>query len=243
LSFTGDVLQRIGSVFKYAKVTSRCTGNPAEGLSETRKRRAVRHQPALPKELLPEFFERLSQYDGNRTTVLGVHLLVLTLLRPGEVRKARWEEIDLDKKLWEIPAERMKMRRPHVVPLSDQAIIILTELRQYSGRLEHVFPGKHNPRQPMCENTLNQVMHRLGYKGIATSHGFRSTGSSILNEQGFNPDAIERQLAHADDDKVRAAYNRAEYLAERTSMMQWWADSLDQRAELPENVVPIRQRR
>jgi len=152
----------------------------------------------------------------------------MTFVRPGELRHAEWSEIDLDKAEWRIPAEKMKMREQHIVPLSRQAVAILRELHPLTGAGKYVFPSVRTSARPMSENTVNAALRRLGYaKDEMTGHGFRSMASTLLNEMGWNSDLIERQLAHAERNAVRAAYNRAEYLPERRKMMQAWADYLD----------------
>lgn len=146
---------------------------------------------------------------------------------PGEWRAARWDEFDVERAEWRIPAERMKMRQPHIVPLSRQALALLATLQPLTGRSALLFPAMTDHAKPMSENTLSYAMGRMGYQGVATPHGFRALASTTLNEEGFDPDVIERQLAHAERNKVRAAYHRAEYLDERRKMMQWWGDYLD----------------
>ncbi|MBT7950017.1 MAG: site-specific integrase, partial [Gammaproteobacteria bacterium] len=161
-------------------------------------------------------------------TRLALRFLLLTFVRPGELRGARWEEIDLDAKEWRIPAKRMKMKTEHIVPLSKQAISVLEELQSITGQYELIFPGERSRHRPMSENTLLFALYRMGYKNRATPHGFRATASSILNEQNFNRDAIERQLSHQERNQVRGAYtHHAEYLKERKKIMQWWADYLE----------------
>lgn len=158
---------------------------------------------------------------------MAIKFLLLTFVRSVELRGARWEEIDWQKKEWRIPAERMKMRELHVVPLARQTLALLKEIQTHSGNREHLFPNQHQPRKIMSENTLLFALYRMGYHSRATAHGFRSTASTILNENGFRPDVIERQLAHSERNNVRGAYNHAEYLPERKKMMQWWADYVD----------------
>nr|WP_312854429.1 tyrosine-type recombinase/integrase [Paludibacterium denitrificans] len=221
------VLQRIGAVLRYAVQTGRLDTNPAQSLSGTLTTSKVEHMPALPRAELPEFYRRLAVANLYEPTRIAMHLLMLTFVRPGELRAARWEEIDLDRAEWRIPAERMKMRAPHIVPLSRQALTLLSSLQSLTGRGALLFPAMTDHAKPMSENTLSYAMGRMGYKGIATPHGFRALASTTLNEEGFDPDVIERQLAHAERNKVRAAYHRAEYLDERRKMMQWWADFLD----------------
>ena len=160
-------------------------------------------------------------------------------MRPGELRKAEWSEFDLDKAEWRIPAHKMKMKAVHIVPLSIQALAILTELHALTGSGRYVFPGARTVTRHMSENTVNAGLRRLGYAvGDMTGHGFRSMASTLLNEQGWNRDAIERQLAHAERDDIRAAYNYAEHLPERRKMMQAWADYLD-KLKAGADVVPL----
>jgi len=228
LNISGRLLQRCSRIFRFAIQTGRATLNPAGDLQGTLKTRKVTHQHSLPRTELPKFLKRLNTYDGLIQTRLALRLLVLTFVRPGELRGARWEEFDLDAKQWRIPAERMKMKSEHLVPLSKQAIALLNELKPFTGQYELVFSSGRNRHKPMSENTLLFALYRMGYKDRATPHGFRNTASSILNEQNFNSDAIERQLAHQERNKVRGAYtHHAEYLKERKRIMQWWANYLD----------------
>jgi len=192
------------------------------------KTRQVTHYPALKRDELGDFLRSLFEYPGRPETRLAVTLLLLTFVRPGELRAAQWSEIDLDRQEWRIPAERMKARVEHVVPLSRQAVKTLEELRVLTGHSPYLFPGGRRRVPYMSENTINKAIAALGYKGRVVGHGFRATASTILNESGrFPVDAIERQLAHAEHNRIRAAYHRAEYLAERRKMMQSWADLLD----------------
>jgi integrase len=158
-------------------------------------------------------------------TKLALRVLLLTFVRTTELRAARWEEIDWKKTEWRIPAERMKMKQEHIVPLARQTVGMLKELQEHSGRREFLFPNQHHPATFMSENTMLFALYRMGYRSRAT--GFRSTASTILNEHGFRADVIERQLAHTEQNSVRAAYNHAQYLPERREMMQWWADYLE----------------
>lgn len=187
----------------------------------------------LSEKELPAFLSALDRYDGEYAgytiTKLAFQLLVLTFVRSAEIRGAKWEEIDWSKKQWRIPAERMKMKEQHIVPLAKQSIDLLKRIHDITGDSYGgvLFPSLQSPRKVMSENTFLRVIERLGYKGRTTGHGFRSTASTILNENGFRGDVIERQLAHGERDQIRAAYNHAEYLKERADMMQWWADYLD----------------
>jgi integrase len=175
-----------------------------------------------------ELLRALDDYAGQLATRCALRLAPLLFVRPGELRHAEWAEFDLDAAEWRIPAHKMKMREAHVVPLPTQAIAILRELHPLTGRGRYLFPGLRTIALPMSENTVNAALRRLGYdKDTMTGHGFRAMASTRLNEMGWAPDVIERQLAHAERNKVRAAYNRAQYMAERRKMMQAWADYLD----------------
>lgn len=172
--------------------------------------------------------QALNRYGGYRTTVIALKLMLLTFVRTVELRKAEWNEFDLDGAEWRIPAGRMKMREEHIVPLSTLAIVLLRELQTYTGGRGWLFPNYRNPQDCMTATTLNRALERMGFNGKDSigfsAHGFRATASTILNEMGYRPDVIERQLAHTERNKVRASYNRAEYLDERRKMMQAWAD-------------------
>ena len=221
------LLQRSGAVFRYGIASGYCSSNPGADLRGALTPHKATSQLALSAADLPEFLRKLDAYDGRPETRIGLWLLALTFVRPGELRAAEWSEFDLEVPEWRIPAERMKMGDEHVVPLSRQAVEALNELRPLTGHSRFLFPNRANHTKCMSENTLLYAMYRMGYHGRATSHGFRVTASTILNEQGWRPDVIERQLAHAERNKVRKAYNRASYLAERREMMQAWADFLD----------------
>ncbi|OHX15708.1 MULTISPECIES: integrase arm-type DNA-binding domain-containing protein [Chromobacterium] len=225
------VLQRISAVIRYAIQTGRAVHNPATDLTGAIRAKKVEHRPALPRGELREFYRRLAAEPLYIPTRIAMHLLMLTFVRPGELRAARWEEFDEERAEWRIPAERMKMREPHLVPLSRQALELLKELRPLTGKSALLFPAVTDLKKPMSENTLGYAMGRMGYKGTATPHGFRALASTVLNEEGFDPDIIEKQLAHAERNKVRAAYHRAEYLEERRKMMQWWAEFLGRHQE------------
>ncbi|MDE1714299.1 tyrosine-type recombinase/integrase [Chromobacterium amazonense] len=227
--------QRCSSIFRLAILTGRCDSDPAAPLVDALKTPQVEHRKALNRDELPEFLHALKEMDSNRQTKLMMELMLHTFTRVGEMSMARWEEIDFDAKLWTIPPEHRKLTEkskksaaPHLVPLSDHALAILRELQAISGGREHIFPNRNSPNRPMSPETLRRALHRMGFKGKADVHGFRSTASTILNEEGFNPDAIERQLAHVERNRVRAAYNRAEYMEERRRMMQWWSNYVSQ---------------
>jgi integrase len=169
-----------------------------------------------------------------------LRLLVLTLARNEELRRATREEFDVDQGEWRTPAERMKMRSPHIVPLSHQALAVVEELKPLTGQFDLLFPSQRNQRKPISENTLLYALYRLGYHKRATVHGFRALASTILNETGFRPDVIERQLTHVERNKVRAAYHRSEYLDERRKMMDWWGACIESMAR-DQKVVPLRR--
>lgn len=225
------IRQWINKIFNYALMLERVDGNPASALVGYIQPQTTEHMPALPREELTEFYRRLLQVDAEPQNRLCLMLLVLCFPRNTEIRGGEWKEINWQAKTWTIPASRMKRPREHLIPLSDWAMELLQELHQLTGKGRFMFPNRNTISGYISENTLGNILNRIGYKGIATPHGFRSLASSILNEQGFNPDAIERQLAHVEENKIRAAYNRAEYLAERTEMMQWYSDYLRERYE------------
>jgi len=239
LDVAGRVKQRMSSVFRYAIQTARCEYNPADQLQGVIETRKVTHRAALKADALPAFILQLESYQGYAITKLALMLIMHTFVRPGEIRGARWEEFDLIKREWRIPAHRMKMKEEHIVPLSTQAISILEEVELISGKYELLFPGARDNRKPMSENTLTYAIRkRLGFD--ATAHGFRATASTFFNESGYRSEVIERQLAHAERNKVRAAYNRSQYLEDRRSMMQVWSDYLE---GLNSNVVLLARER
>lgn len=227
----GRVLQRIRAVFRYAVVHERLDANPMLDLrpGELLKPRQPKHRAAMADKDLPAFLAVLDAYEGDPTTKAALRLLMLTAVRPGELRGARWAEIDTDAAQWRVPAERMKMKIEHLVPLSRQALELIEAQRRISGGGELVFPSPFYPGKLLSENTLNSALARMGYKGEHSAHGFRALFSTVANECGHNPDAIERQLAHVERNEVRAAYHRATYLKDRADLMQWWADYLDGR--------------
>jgi len=221
------VLRICSSIFRYAIVTGRIEHNPAMNLKGALKPYREKHFPSLPAKEIPDFLRALEVLETTEQNRIAFRMLLLTAVRSGELRRARWEDFDLVAREWRIPAEVMKMREEHLVPLSDRVIRLLENLSEISGHQEWLFPNQQGRRNPfMSENAINHMIRRMGYGGRVVGHGFRSMFSTILNEQGFNRDAIERQLAHAERNGVRAAYNRAQYLPERRSMMQWWGDYL-----------------
>jgi integrase len=224
--------QNCSQVFRYAVATGRAERDPASDLRGALTPVKERHHASItdPRRV-GELMRAIEGYRGSFITKCALRLAPLVFVRPGELRKAEWTEFDLDKAEWRIPAARMKAREQHIVPLSKQAVAILRELHALTGEKTHVFPGVRSAGRAMSENTVNAALRRLGYaKDEMTGHGFRSMASTLLNEQGWHRDAIERQLAHAERNNVRAAYNFAEHLPERRKMMQAWADYLDKLA-------------
>lgn len=224
----GRVFQRLQSIFRYAVQHDLCSADPTYSLkpSEILSPQRVQHRAALAERDMPEFLHKLDAYDGDPTTRNALEFLMLTATRPGETRGATWAEIDEAKALWRIPAERMKMKTEHLVPLSRQALAVLKRARELSAD-GYVFPSPFYPGKPLSDGTLNSALARLGYKGLATAHGFRTLFSTAANEAGWSADAIERQLAHEERDEVRGAYNRALMLPERGRLMTWWGKRLD----------------
>ncbi len=222
------VMNICGQIFMYAIATGKAERNPVPDLRGALKTPVVQHRSFLRESELPLYLKNLKAYDGSLQTKLALRLLLLTFVRTIELRAAQWTEINWEKAEWRIPAERMKMRELHIVPLSKQAVATFRELETLSGTRQYIFPNQHKPAEFMSENTMLYALYRMGYHSRATGHGFRSTASTILNEHGFLADVIERQLAHSERNSVRAAYNHAQYLPERREMMQWWADYVDE---------------
>lgn len=235
------IRQACNQVFRYAIVTGRAENNPASELASALTAPKSTHYPHLLADELPEFLQALASYSGSPITRLATRILMLTGVRTIELRQAEWKEFDFDKRVWEVPIERMKMRRPHLVPLSDQVVAALREVQAVTGRYNLVFPGRNDITKPMSEASINQVLKRIGYHGKATGHGFRHTMSTILHEQGYNTAWIELQLAHVDKNTIRGTYNHAQYLEQRREMLQWYGDYIDG-LEINRDVVDIRKK-
>ncbi|WP_114814603.1 tyrosine-type recombinase/integrase [Paraburkholderia kururiensis] len=227
LELARKAMQAASQVFRYAIATGRAERDPAPDLRGALRSKPVTHMKRVGEAEVPELMRKIAAYDGDLQTRLALQLLALTFVRTGELRYAEWTEIDEEKAEWRIPPERMKMRAQHIVPLSRQALGIIRQLRQLNGQWQWVFPSRSNAKQPISENTVLYALYRMGYHSRMTGHGFRGLASTILNENGFESDWIERQLAHSERDSVRAAYNHAQYLSERKKMMQWWGDYLE----------------
>jgi len=221
------VRQRCGEVFRYAIVTGRAEYNPAPDLATALATPKKTHFPFLTAEELPYFIRDLAGYTGSVITKTATQIIMQTGVRTQELRFARWEDIDFEKRLWEIPPEVMKMKRPHIVPLSEQVVELFQSLKPITGMYPLVFVGRNDRRKPISKESINQVIELLGYKGRLTGHGFRHTMSTILHEQGFNSAWIETQLAHVDKNAIRGTYNHAHYLEGRREMMQWYGDYID----------------
>ncbi|TNI15492.1 integrase [Aeromonas veronii] len=222
-------LQILSSVFGYAATSGVIQANPAAQLGGLVATPPIKHHPAMAAKDVPDFLRQLEEEQIPTSTKQALRLIIFTMLRVNEVVDGRWSEVDFDAMEWRIPAERMKKKREHVVPLSQQAAAILRELKEENPTFPFILPSKTKPHtQGIYASTINLVMRKMGYEGKATPHGFRATASTALNEKGFSPDAIELQLSHIDTNRVRATYNKALRLQERRDMLQWWADSITQ---------------
>ncbi|EPM4147180.1 integrase [Klebsiella pneumoniae] len=218
------LVQRVNEIMIYAVNTGLIDANPASGVGMAFEKPKKQNMPTLRPEELPKLMRSLVMSNLSVPTRCLIEWQLLTLVRPSEASGARWAEIDLDAKLWTIPAERMKAKREHIVPLSQQALDILEVMKPVSAHREHVFPSRNDPKQPMNSQTANAALKRIGYGGKLVAHGLRSIASTAMNEAGFNPDVIEASLAHSDKNEVRRAYNRSIYLEQRIVLMNWWGE-------------------
>ncbi|MDZ0574921.1 integrase domain-containing protein [Klebsiella variicola] len=216
------LVQRVNEIMIYAVNTGLIDANPASGVGMAFEKPKKQNMPTLRPEELPKLMRSLVMSNLSVPTRCLIEWQLLTLVRPSEASGARWAEIDLDTKLWTIPAERMKAKREHIVPLSPQALEILEVMKPISAHREHVFPSRNDPKNPMNSQTANAALKRIGYGSKLVAHGLRSIASTALNETGFNPDVIEAALAHSDKNEVRRAYNRSTYLEKRIDLMDWW---------------------
>lgn len=220
------LVQRINEIMIFAVNTGLIDANPASGVGMAFERPKKQNMPTLRPEELPKLMRSLVMSNLSVPTRCLIEWQLLTLVRPSEACGTRWEEIDLYAKLWTIPAERMKAKREHIVPLSSQALDILEVMKPISAHREHVFPSRNAPKQPMNSQTANAALKRIGYGGKLVAHGLRSIASTAMNEAGFNSDVIEAALAHCDKNEVRRAYNRSTYLLKRKELMEWWGESI-----------------
>ncbi len=232
------LLQICSNIFRFAILTGRATYNPAGDLKGALKPHKAQNHPTIKAQEIPDLLEKLEAVDTSPQNKLAVELLLITFVRTGELRQAQWDDIDWKAKEWRLPAHTTKMKDEHIVPLSTQALATLERLREHTGWGKLLFPSQQRRKNPiMSENTVNMVLHKMGYKDQLVGHGFRALASTTLNEHGFRPDVIERQLAHAERNKIRAAYNRAEYLPERREMMQWWGDFVSGKSKTKPKVI------
>ncbi len=234
--------QTIGAICRYAVAHGLMDRDPTGDVKPSDiliSRKATNYARVDTREL-PDLMRAIEAYQGTPVTRLALRLMALTFVRTSELIAARWEEFELDKAVWRIPPERMKMRTEHLVPLSRQAIEVLRTLQVVSGNGELLFPGERNQKRPISNNTILKALERMGFKGRMTGHGFRGLASTVLHENGFDHSHIEAQLAHQERDRVSASYNHAFYLKQRVELMQWWADYLDQ--AIGRNVIPLQRR-
>ena len=220
------LVQRINEIMIYAVNTGLIDANPASGVGMAFEKPKKQNMPTLRPEELPKLMRSLVMSNLSVPTRCLIEWQLLTLVRPSEASGARWAEIDLNAKLWTIPAERMKAKREHIVPLSTQALEILEVMKPISAHREHVFPSRNDPKKSMNSQTANAALKRIGYGGKLVAHGLRSIASTAMNEAGFNSDVIEAALAHSDKNEVRRAYNRTTYLAKRHELMSWWGNKV-----------------
>jgi len=236
--------QTCGQIFRYAVATGRIKSNPAKDFqpSDVLISAVKKNFARIDAKEIGPLMQAIEVYTGSAMTRIAMKLMAMTFVRTSELINARWQEIDWDASRWNIPAERMKMRDPHVVPLSSQAVQQLKLLHKLTGRLELMFPGERNRKTPMSNNTILKALERMGYGGRMTGHGFRGLASTVLHEKGFDHQHIEAQLAHQSRNRVSAAYNHAKYLIQRTLMMQAWADFLEAQTKSasPEQSEPIK---
>lgn len=222
------LVQRINEIMIYAVNTGLIDSNCASGIGMAFERPIKKHMPTLRPEELPSLMRTLTTSNITTTTTCLILWQLLTLVRPSEASGARWSEIDVHAKLWSIPAERMKSKREHIIPLSPQALSILDSMYPISGHREYIFPSRNNPLKPTNSQTANAALKRIGYGGKLVAHGLRAIASTALNEAEFNPDVIESALAHTERNEVRKAYNRSMYLDQRINLMAWWGNKVDE---------------
>lgn len=222
----GNVRRYCKEIYDLARVTGRITHNPLDGLNRFLHKKPNENYAHVGIDELPTLLRAISAYPHAKDVRLGLRLLLLTASRPSEVRKARWSEFDIDAALWSVPAERMKKRREHLVPLSRQALEVLKELRELTGAYPLLLPGRIDRKVPRSNMVFSMALRRMGYEGRQTPHGFRHIASTILREQGFARDHVEAQLSHVEGG-VSGVYNKATYLPQRREMMQWYANHLD----------------
>lgn len=235
--------QRLNEIMTYGVNSGLIHANPISGIRSVFKKPKKKNMAALAPDELKELMVAIANASIKRTTRCLIEWQLNTMTRPAEAATTRWADIDFEKKFWTIPAERMKKRRIHIVPLTDQALALLEAIKPYSGHREYVFPADRNPRTHCNSQTANMALKRMGFEGRLVSHGMRSMASTILNEHGWDPEMIEVALAHVDKDEVRSAYNRAEYIERRRPMMAWWSEHIQEAATGNLSVSAIQENR
>ena len=222
--------QRLNEIMTYGVNSGLIHANPLSGIRSVFKKPKKKNMAALAPDELKELMVAIANASIKRTTRCLIEWQLHTMTRPAEAATSRWADIDFEKKIWTIPAERMKKRRIHIIPLTEQALTLLEAIKPYSGHREYVFPADRDPRTHCNSQTANMALKRMGFEGRLVSHGMRSMASTILNEHGWDPELIEVALAHVDKDEVRSAYNRADYIERRRPMMAWWSEHIEQAA-------------
>lgn len=235
------LVQRLNEVMNYAANCGLIQANPLSGIRAAFKKPKKENMAALAPTELPELMGAIAHASIKRTTRCLIEWQLHTMTRPAEASGARWDEIDWEDKIWTIPAERMKKRREHRIPLTEQMLAILEVIKPISGHREYIFPSDRDPKKPCNSQTANMALKRMGFAGRLVSHGLRSLASTTLNEQGFDRDLIEASLAHVDDNQVRSAYNRTDYLERRRPMMSWWSGYIEEAAKGSLSVTGTRQ--
>lgn len=233
--------QRLNEVMNYATNCGLVQANPLSGIKAAFKKPKKENMAALTPAELPELMNTIAHASIKRTTRCLIEWQLNTMTRPSEASGARWEEINVQEKIWTIPAERMKKRRDHRIPLTDQMLAILEVMKPISGHREFIFPSDRDPKKPCNSQTANMALKRMGFAGRLVSHGLRSLASTTLNEQGFEPDLIESALAHVDDNQVRSAYNRTDYIERRRPMMGWWSEHIEEASKGSLSVTGTKQ--
>jgi len=243
LEMVKRICQRLNQIMIFGVNTGLITANPLAGVSHAFQAPAKKHFPTIKPDELPGFMNTLEKASITMTTLLLIKFQLHSMARPSEAAGTRWEEINFEDKVWTIPPERMKKSRTHIVPLTEQSLEFVEQMKLVSGNYEFVFPAERNPRNSISEQTANMALKRMGYKGKLVAHGMRALASTTLNEEGFDPDLIESALAHVDKNSVRRAYNRADYLERRRVMMSWWSDHIVESTSDDEksNLIPIRK--
>ncbi|HDC4322795.1 integrase domain-containing protein [Aeromonas hydrophila] len=223
--------QRINEILDYSVNHGLLDANPCAAIRKVFKKPSKKHMPTLKPTELPMLMADIANGRLDHTTRCQIEWSLHTLVRPGESAGTRWDEIDFEGRVWNIPADRMKMDRPHRVPLTSQALSLLERMKPISGHRPYVFPGYRDPLGHINNQSANAALKRLGYGGRLVAHGLRSLGSTTLNEQAFNPDAIEAALSHSDENEIRRAYNRTDYFEQRVIMMNWWSNHIEQASQ------------